>query len=68
MNRSVALIASVHTYSHVPLQCQFLIVACDGVWDVMTDQEAIDVVSGCQLSRYAVSHTLCSVIIKLLDA
>ena len=29
---------------HPSMQSQFLIIACDGVWDVMEDQEAADLV------------------------
>ncbi|PVI05266.1 PP2C-domain-containing protein [Periconia macrospinosa] len=45
-----------------PDQDEFLILACDGVWDVCTDQEAVDLVRGIQdpqaASKALVDHAL----------
>lgn len=41
----VSAVPEIHTYDLHPTEDRFLILACDGIWDVMDDEEAVSVCS-----------------------
>lgn len=41
----VSAVPEIHTYDLHPTEDRFLILACDGIWDVITDEDAVAVCS-----------------------
>lgn len=47
-----------HRNAHTPGEAVFLILATDGLWEFVTDQEAVDIVSECSEPRQAVERLI----------
>lgn len=53
----VSAVPEIHTYEINPSDDRFLILACDGIWDVISDEEAVQVCSE-HSSAGAAAHAL----------